>query len=410
MNRYHRPDFRRRGDKVRLRESLLIAVIPILIGYSPASADSESGIVDGVTAGVEELSGDVRKQYDWLRKRRTFSIEGVPYGATGLPLVFYTPSSGLTYGGWVQLANYESRPYRYRVMVQWLLTTQGTRDHFISGEIPTIWGTPFSLRVLMRDVNSVNTNFFGLGNTSKRDAKAIDKNHYYYVYRLEEQRTAFDFEGELFEGQIGAFFWLRFNRGLPTQRFAAKGSYVFDISHTGGRPIDPYDRDARWSNFFAVGLLHDTRDDREFTTEETLADASVQWTPSFVGSDYDYARLTLIGRKYWRFVPKFDPGTYVIFARMIVETIWGDAPFYAMTEVGGAIRGTSVGSNEALRGFESRRFADKAKVLTNTELRRFLPSWKIKGQNLETQAILFADFGRVSPSPVCPNGGLATRI
>ncbi len=76
----------------------------------------------------------------------------------------------------------------------------------------------------------------------------------------------------------------------------------------------------------------------------------------------------------------------------------------------GAIRSAWVGSKEALRGFESRRFADKAKVLTNTELRRFLPSWKIKGQNLETQAILFADFGRVSPSPVCPNGGLATRI
>ena len=386
---------------MRPRVVLLTSIILFVAGVQLVRADEEGGsIVDGVADGVEELTGDVREKYDWLRKRRTFSIEGVPYGATGLPLLFYTPSSGLTYGGWVQLANYESRPYRYRVMVQFLLTTQGRRDHSIRGELPTLWGTPFSLRVLMRDVNSVNTNFFGLGNRSERDTKIIESNEYYYIYRLEEQRTAFDFEGELFKGQIGAFFGLRFNRGLPTQRDALKKSYVFDYAASSNldRPIDGGDLNEQWSNFVAVGLLHDTRDDKEFTTEGTLADASVQWTPSFFGSDQDYTRLTLIGRKYWRFVPDFDPQTYVVFARMIVETIWGDAPFYALTEVGGAIRGTSVGSNEALRGYQSRRFADKAKVLTNAELRRFLPSWKIRGQNLTTQAILFADFGRVSES------------
>ncbi|MFH1568921.1 MAG: hypothetical protein ABIL09_13060, partial [Gemmatimonadota bacterium] len=101
---------------------------------------------------------------------------------------------------------------------------------------------------------------------------------------------------------------------------------------------------------------------------------------------------------YWRFVPPLDRSTYVVFGRVIAETIWGDAPFYALTEVGGAIRGESGGSSRTLRGYASRRYADRTKVLTNMELRRFLKPREIRGQNLETQAVVFADLGRVSPS------------
>lgn len=385
----------------RLAALLLVAFLRghAFADGAAAPDEDEGGIVEEVTAGVEELGDDVRDQYEWLRRRRTFTIEEVPYGATGLPLVFYTPSSGLTYGGWVQLANYKRPPYKYRVMVQWWLTTEGKRNHFIRGEIPTFWGTPFSLRVLMRDVNRVSANFFGLGNDSVRDTDITDENEYYYQYRLEEQRTAFDVEGEFPGGQIGAFYGLRFNRGLPTRRRADEDSYVFDHADEVDRPIDPYDRDdGRWRNFVAVGVLGDTRDDKEFTTEGTLADASVQWAPSILGSDYDYTRLTVIGRKYWRLVPRHDPHTYVIFARVIAETIWGDAPFYALTEVGGAIRGKSGGGTGSLRGYSSRRFADRTKVLANAEVRRFLKRRRIRRQNLETQVILFGDYGRVAPS------------
>jgi len=51
-----------------------------------------------------------------------------------------------------------------------------------------------------------------------------------------------------------------------------------------------------------------------------------------------------------------------------------------------------------MRGFKTRRFADKKKMLYSAELRRTFKSVRWRGHYFETLGMLFGDAGRVAPS------------
>ncbi len=89
-----------------------VIVLGLLLSTLP-SAVAAAEATDELEQAAREARDRAKRGYEHLSRRRTFDIEGVPYGATGLPIVLFTPSSGLHYGGWLEVANYGRDPYVY---------------------------------------------------------------------------------------------------------------------------------------------------------------------------------------------------------------------------------------------------------------------------------------------------------
>lgn len=386
----------------------ILAACLLLPNLSPAPVAAEG------TQSLEDARDRAKESYDRLSRRRTFDIDGVPFGATGLPIAFFTPSSGLHYGGWLEVANYGREPYAYRANVQWYLTTKGKRNHHMRLEFPTPFGFPVNARVLTRDLKNTGTSFFGIGNDTEIDEIRTDREPDYNRYLLEQQQSAFDLEFEELEPLV-ILSGVRFNRSVPSRIDEEKADayYVFNLSESEVRG-----RSGGWANFLLLGFLYDSRDDQESPTSGLLSEATVQIGGSLLGADHPYRRTTLINTHYWK--PRWPPAPnpYVLLTRVVFESLGDDAPFYELTEVGGSIRGVEVGGGSFMRGYRSRRFADRQKMLYSAELRRSFRSVRWRGHHFETLGMLFVDAGRVAPrittvlnpKGLHPSAGLGCRV
>ena len=172
---------------MRQSHPVLLIVVSFLLSLQPSAVEAADA-----TESLEQAARDARDRakrgYQHLSRRRTFNIDGVPYGATGLPIAFFTPSSDLHYGGWLEVANYGREPYTYRANVQWYLTTKGKRNHHMRLEFPSPFGFPINARVLTRDLKNTGASFFGIGNDSQISHDKIDREPDYYRYLLEQQQ------------------------------------------------------------------------------------------------------------------------------------------------------------------------------------------------------------------------------
>ena len=53
-----------------------------------------------------------------IGQRQQFTLRGVPYGLTGLPMVYYSVSTGWNIGALVHWVDWRRPPYRYRASVR----------------------------------------------------------------------------------------------------------------------------------------------------------------------------------------------------------------------------------------------------------------------------------------------------
>ena len=377
---------------MRPRYSLTL-VFAAMLSTLPSAAPAADA-AEGLEQAARDARDRAKKGYEHLSRRRTFDIEGVPYGATGLPIAFFTPSSGLHYGGWLEVANYGREPYTYRANVQWYLTTKGKRNHHMRLEFPAPFGFPVNARILTRDLKNTGANFFGIGNDTEISDEKIDRESDHYRYLLEQQQSAFDLEYARLDPFV-IFGGVRFHRSVPSRIDEEKADAYYVFSLRDGEVLG---RSGGWANFLLAGLMYDSRDDQEMPTAGTLSESSLQAGGSWLEADYGYLRVTLIHTHYSKLSWRFDPNPYVLVTRVIFESLGGDAPFYELTEVGGSIRGIEVGGGSLMRGYRSRRFADQQKMMYSGELRRTFKSVRWRGHYFETLGMLFVDAGRVAPS------------
>lgn len=396
-----------------MRSRAIRLILALLLSGLPSAAVAEDG-PRPMARAARDTRDRAKEGYERLSRRRTFDIDGVPYGATGLPIAFFTPASGLHYGGWLEVANYGREPYAYRANVQWYLTTKGRRNHHMRLEFPTPFRRPVSARFLTRDLKNTGAAFYGVGNDTEIDEARTAREPDYYRYLLEQQQSALDLEFEGLEPLV-LVSGLRFNRSVPSRIDEAKASayYAFNL-----RESEVRGRSGGWSNFLFVGLLYDSRDDQESPTTGLLSEASLQVGGSLLGADYTYRRITLIGTHYLRLPWPAGSRRHVLLTRIVFESLGDDAPFYELTEVGGSIRGVEVGGGSFMRGYPSRRFADRRKMLYSAELRRIFDRLRWRGHYFETLGMLFADAGRVAsdvtsaldPTGLHGSGGVGCRV
>ena len=161
---------------------VLVALCPLATLAEAARDDSTAGT--GPPERKKQLSRKPDSATDqtvdvvrWIGRRRQFSLNGIPYGFTGLPLVYFSPNTGWNYGARLQWSDYRRRPYRYKLTFYTLRSEEGGASYSVRLKVPRIKGTGFGVRLLAGTRKDIRARYYGLGyNTDKVKAYTENKN------------------------------------------------------------------------------------------------------------------------------------------------------------------------------------------------------------------------------------------
>ncbi len=362
--------------------------LPALIWGAPRLLVEEAprGLVKAQKVAADQTMDAVR----WLAKRRQLTINDVPYGVTGLPVFYYSTNTGWNYGARIHWVDYQRRPYRYKTTINTLHSTRGRSDSYLRFKVPKISDTGFGVELLFADRQDIRVRYYGRGNQSEivdaftdPDSPCFrDENYYYYVL----QQPSFTFT--LLRHLYGP---LRISTavGLQSTTVRPRGerSYYLDA----GTPYGVRDGHA---GFVGFRLTWDTRDDETVPKRGVFHRWSYETARNSVLALFfepiDFHRYTFTDARYYPVTQRLN-----LAQRTIFEVLSGTVPLYAYGEIGGGIDIKGLGGSDTLRGYDSQRFTDNVRFMTNTELRCHLGSLQMYKQYLEFHAVLFFDTGRV---------------
>lgn len=328
----------------------------------------------------------------WMAKRRQISINGTPYGLTGLPVVYFSPGSGWNYGARVQVADFSRRPYRYKLTLHSVHSSEGKRNTHVRLKVPHLSGTGFGLNIVASIRRDIKARYYGLSNDSDYDRNLTDPTHDnfidedYYHYLLKKPRLFFSLLLHVY-GPVR----MSLDLGLERTDVDRSGAEAFYIN--AGTPDGVIDG---VTGFIGATLVWDTRDDptipRRGVFHEWSYETSRNSLLSLFFEEIDFERYTFTDSRYWPRSERLN-----IAHRTIVEALRGAVPLYSYGEIGGSRRIKGLGGSDTLRGFDRQRFTDNVRVLTNTEARYLLGTRQAFKQHLELHGVLFLDTGQVQP-------------
>lgn len=329
----------------------------------------------------------------WMAKRRQISINGTPYGVTGLPVVYFSPGTGWNYGVRLQIADYSRRPYRYKLTLHSVNSIEGKRNTYVRLKVPHLSGTGFGINVIASNRKDIRARYYGLSNDSSYDKNLVDPKHEdfidedYYHYALKEPRLFISLLRHLY-GPVTMSLDLGLERTDVDQ--AGARSFYLEFGTPDNGAVDGV------TGFIGGKMIWDTRDDPTIPRRGVLHEWSYETSRnsllSLIFEEIDFQRYTLTDARYWPRGERLN-----IAHRTIVEALRGSVPLYAYGEIGGSRRLKGLGGSETLRGFDRQRFTDNVRVLTNTEARYHLGTRLAFKQHLELHGILFVDMGQVQP-------------
>ena len=377
---------------------VLVALWPATILSEETSDDSTSAAAPAAAEKQLQRNHDTATKQTvevvrWVGRRRQFSLNGIPYGFTGLPIVYFSPNTGWNYGARVQWSDYRRRPYRYKFTFNTLRSDEGGASYSVRLKVPRIKGTGFGVRLLAGTRKDIRTRYYGLGNDSKFvKAYTEDEDHpeyrdeNYYHYVLETPRFIFSLLREI-EGPVS----MSVGFGLENTSVATRGDRSILVDQ--GFPDDVTDG---WTGFVSFTLQWDSRDDVVIARSGTFHEWSYETSknsllalhPSF--EDIDFRRYTFTDARYRRLTSRVN-----LAHRTVFETLDGSVPLYAYGQIGGSRRIKGLGGSDSLRGFDRQRFTDDVRFFTNTEFRYHISTYRVLKQYLEWHVASFFDTGRV---------------
>lgn len=398
--------------RLRLMSGVLLALLPQVAGAVEEARDDSlekkaQGRISGALARANPLaaSGQTMDVVRWMSKRRQFVLRGVPYGFTGLPVVYFSPSRGWIYGIRVHWVDYSQgyRPYRYKMTSYILKSTKGNFNFTYKIKVPYSPYTGFGLRLLLRAEKDIDTRYYGLGND-----KIIDKSKDgdYYLYILKRPRFIVSLLREM-HGPISASAGI----GLEWTDIDKRGESAFYDDE--GTPDGVTDGG---TGFFILTLEWDSRDDDTVVRRGVFHEWSYENSSnSLIGIFFekiDFRRYTFTDSRYYSLTKRL-----LLAHRMVFEALTGSVPLYAYGEIGGSQRIKGLGGSDSLRGFDKQRFTDNIRFFSNTEMRYQLHEMRLFKQYLEWYGVGFVDSGRVwsTLDEVSPGGmhwtvGVGSRL
>ncbi|MBN1560323.1 BamA/TamA family outer membrane protein [candidate division KSB1 bacterium] len=308
----------------------------------------------------------------------------------GLPYASYKDGEGFAAGGnlfFFQYGDGNIHPYKWNTTLSAKMSTEGMLSTYLFLDVPQIVGNNSRLNIYLEYKRLLVDDYYGLGNDPDYNPDYLEPDNPQYrdeLYYSFKQR----WPGVIVSVQLPAFLapmrhifsFGHYHRQLEAYRPPNKLTEERPVGYEGGR-----------TSLVQYGLVYDTRDQEAAPQRGTWSDVLVEYAAPSLGSSYEYIRLTLTDRRYYSLHPK------IVYAhRLIIEPIFGDAPFYDMAVINGSYeRALGLGGAYSLRGIPRLLFVGQHKALANFELR--FETWRmtILRQDFTFYIHTFADAGRV---------------
>ncbi len=358
------------------------------------------------SAILQEKGEETKKEGLLRRAARTIlnhhdkHIFGKPHSVQVVPLGYLDFRTGMNFGFHAVVKASDHRPYRYRLDLQMIASHLGSHKHKLIFHYPNLATSGFGIRVRAEWERDLEAHYFGPGNDSQREEEILDKDSQnfideeYYIYNLKRPRMTVHGIGTIFN-DIAFWFGLGFEFVQPQFKHGQEKSFLGlarPFGHLGGSGIH-----------LSLRLVRDTRNQLIFPTSGTLSEVSYEpnWTNVKVeteGADPQGFRRGVTFQRFTISNAQFLPlmqGRLIFANRAVFESITGSAPFYALGEFAGSSLTRGLGGSQSLRGFESRRFQDKLKLITLTELRFKYRQFRYLTHKFDLIFTAFLDNGRV---------------
>ena len=306
----------------------------------------------------------------------------------GVPNINYNSDEGFGYGARLSCFNHAGggyNPYYYVIDANLFLTTGGRKEFFIFFDSPYLLNSDNRITCELKYQKYNFFPYYGIGNdteyreelTKKGNSDFINENYYLYE-------------------RVRSTFWINYQQLYGT--FKLLGGVGFastDINLHDGKTLLEGDevlgKNGGITNYLKFGVIHDTRDFEPAPGSGDWTDIIIEYSNRFLGSDYDYTRITLTNRYYITIFRNF-----VFAERIVLEKVWGGVPFYEMSFFESSYRiQEGLGGAKSVRGLLLNRFVGPAKLFGNLELRWRLFDFTMKKQNLYIAWSGFYDFGKV---------------
>ena len=335
--------------------------------------------------------------------------ERTGWGWGGVPALNYNADDGFGYGVLLNLFNYKDGgydPYFLKIKPIIFFTTGGKQDHTLFVDSPYLLGNGwrFNFRIRFKDEDYFP--FYGFGNDSEfnedfievdDDGNSLDTLHgkHYYTMQASQLKFIVNFQKALIQREnnkpkvsllMGYGFANNNNELNKNNGMKTKVEEYIDAGKIKEKEFDGY-----FNSYLKAGLIYDTRDNEPAPNSGVWSSILVEGYSQLVGSETQFARITLTDRRYFTLFKN------MVFAnRILFEKITGDTPFSMYYPFGGSVKADEgIGGFRTIRGQLKNRFQGDQKLLMNMELRYKFYDFTFLNQDFYLAVNGFYDFGRV---------------
>ncbi|MCK4689905.1 MAG: BamA/TamA family outer membrane protein [Candidatus Marinimicrobia bacterium] len=332
------------------------------------------------------------------------------WGWGGVPALNYNADDGFGYGILLDLFNYGTggySPYYFKINTIIFFTTGGKQDHTLFFDAPYLLGSGIRLNVRFCYKTEDYYPYFGLGNDSEYNADYIETDddnnsldtlhgkHYYTVQSDKvilisnlQKALVYREDGKPKISALAGLGIIHVNT-TENENDGIVTKFRYDIDSSG--VLTSKDTKKAYNNFLKFGIIYDTRDNEPAPNTGVWTDLIGEWYTKLIGSNHKFLRLTFTDRRYFRIMEKL-----VYANRILVENIFGDAPYTMYYPIGSSFRyDEGLGGYRTIRGVFKNRYIGTTKFLVNMELRYRFYEFSFASQNFYLAANVFYDFGRV---------------
>lgn len=345
---------------------------------------------------------------------------------TPMPVIGYDPDTGINLGA---LANFFDNgkntdplfrytPYRQEIMAAVLVTSLKVMQLTTYLDQPYIMDTPWRLRAEMEYLRNPVQYYFGIGSGGYQlvspwngavfssfsgynddlnqviGGQTYGKYDVYRENRLSFQSSAeYDLVGGLIRPLIGfrvARIWIHDYTGSSVNNATELPTHL-RVDCASGRAVGC---NGGFDNYVKLGFTFDTRNFEPDPAVGILHQTSIELSPKFLGSAYNYGRITSSLNGYGTLL-KHDVQQVVLAARFLYNWQFGDVPFYTMDTLAMNERDRfGLGGLRTMHGYKQDRFIGPVMMLANMDLRWSFAQFRVWKQDIKLMAVPFFDAGR----------------
>lgn len=326
---------------------------------------------------------------------------------SGIPALGISADSGFGTGviGSLYFDEPGFEPYKMAIGAKIFMTTKGMNSHQLTLDRIRAFGLPLRLNSRLGFYSTFVQNYCGKASDAKCDLEIARveaataglsgqkkddfiMNYYRHRYMM--------FYGELYAR------WLLWQDIAKLELMAGYRGHLYlnrDFSQKGVYPGSLFDKDFKdkktegYLSTLELGLMLDRRDNEPAPTSGYWLESSVRGASYLIGSGWDYLGANFSARLY---LPLDEKRRLVIASQTIVDAIFGDVPFDAMSRIGGSQALTdlnAIGGQYIGRGISEQLYVGRFKAIEQLELRYNFWSFEAFKQNFD---LTFASFGDIA--------------